>query len=63
MGTLMHDVLALDIAGMPVRWIDHEAAAGYYASGKVRWELGEARTVLRSTVRAGKCAAMAIGCR
>lgn len=46
MGTLMHDVLALDIAGMPVRWIDHEAAAGYYASGKVRWELGEARTVL-----------------
>jgi len=43
----MHDVLALDVAGTPVRWIDHEVAAGYYASGKVKWELGEQRTVLR----------------
>jgi hypothetical protein len=42
----MHDILALDIAGTPVRWIDCEAAASYYASGKVRWELGEDRLVL-----------------
>jgi hypothetical protein len=47
---LMHDVLALDIAGTPVRWIDHEAAAGYYASGKVKWELGDARTVLHGGI-------------
>ena len=46
----MHDVLALDIAGTPVRWIDHEAAAGYYASGKVKWELGDARTVLHGGI-------------
>lgn len=43
----MHDILALDVAGTPVRWIDCEAAAGYYAAGKVRWELGSDRVVLR----------------
>lgn len=42
----MHDILVLDVAGTPVRWVDHESAAGYYAGGKVRWELGADRTVL-----------------
>ncbi|MGE3924303.1 MAG: HNH endonuclease [Lautropia sp.] len=49
----MHDLLALDIAGTPVRWIDVETAAGYYANGKVRWELGEHRTVLRGGTNRG----------
>lgn len=39
-------ILALDIAGNPFRWIDAEQAACYAASGKVAWELGEARLVL-----------------
>jgi hypothetical protein len=46
----MHDILALDVAGTPVRWIDCEAAAGYYACGKVRWELGSDRVLLRGGV-------------
>ena len=46
----MHDILVLDVAGTPVRWVDHESAAGYYASGKVRWELGEDRTVLHGGI-------------
>lgn len=46
----MHDILALDVAGTPVRWIDFETAAGYYASGKVRWELGEDRVVLHGGI-------------
>lgn len=46
----MHDILVLDVAGTPVRWVDHESAAGYYASGKVRWELGADRTVLRGGI-------------
>jgi hypothetical protein len=48
-----HDILALDIAGMPVRWIDFETAAGYYATNKVRWELGEQRTVLHGGMNRG----------
>ena len=42
-----HDILALDIAGTPVRWIDAETAAGYYANGKIAWELGDAPIHLR----------------
>jgi hypothetical protein len=48
-----HEILALDIAGMPVRWIDFETAAGYYATQKVRWELGEQRTVLHGGMNRG----------
>lgn len=47
---LMHDILALDVAGTPVRWIDCETAASYYASGKVRWELGTDRLVLHGGI-------------
>jgi len=46
----MHDILALDVAGTPVRWIDCEAAASYYASGKVRWELGSDRVVMHGGI-------------
>lgn len=46
----MHEILALDIAGTPVRWIDFESAASYYATGKVRWELGSDRVVLRGGI-------------
>ena len=46
----MHDILVLDIAGTPVRWVDHESAAAYYASGKVRWELGADRVVLHGGI-------------
>lgn len=46
----MHEILVLDVAGTPVRWVDHESAAGYYASGKVRWELGADRIVLRGGI-------------
>lgn len=46
----MHDILVLDVAGTPVRWVDHESAASYYASGKVRWELGADRTVLHGGI-------------
>jgi hypothetical protein len=46
----MHDILALDVAGTPVRWIDCEAAAGYYAAGKVVWELGSDRVVLHGGI-------------
>ena len=42
-----HDILALDIAGTPVRWIGAETAAVYYASGKIAWELGDAPIHLR----------------
>lgn len=45
-----HDILALDIAGTPVRWIDVETAAGYYATGKVGWELGDQKTTLHGGV-------------
>ncbi len=46
----MHDILALDIAGTPMRWIDYESAANYYATGKVRWELGNDRVLLRGGI-------------
>lgn len=46
----MHDILVLDIAGTPVRWVDRESAAAYYASGKVRWELGADRLVLHGGI-------------
>ena len=41
------NILSLDIAGTPLRWIDIEAAACYYALGKVAWEVGGTWTVLR----------------
>ena len=46
----MFDVLCLDIAGNPWRWLYIERAAHYVASGKVAWELGEGAIVLRGGV-------------
>ncbi len=43
-------VLALDIAGTPFRWLDIERASYYVASGKVAWSLGDYNT-LRGGVR------------
>ena len=37
----MHQVLQLDIQGTPQAWITPEAAALYYATGTVAWELGD----------------------
>lgn len=34
-------ILALNVAGDPVRWIDYEKAAFYYAKDRVAWELGD----------------------
>lgn len=48
-----HEILALDIAGTPVRWIDVETAAAYYANDKIRWELGDHRTVLHGGLNRG----------
>jgi len=39
----MKQILELNIAGQPVRWIDVEEAVSYYATDKVAWELGEHR--------------------
>ncbi|MDR2196158.1 MAG: HNH endonuclease [Gallionellaceae bacterium] len=37
----MTQILALDIAGNPFRWLDVERAIYYVASGKVAWETGD----------------------
>lgn len=42
----MTQILALDIAGNPFRWLDIERAAYYVAGGKVAWDLGESGLVL-----------------
>jgi hypothetical protein len=44
---MQHQVLKLDIAGIPERWITAEVAAGHYATGEVAWTLGEEITILR----------------
>ncbi len=33
-------ILALDVAGTPIRWINYERAAYYYAKERVAWSLG-----------------------
>lgn len=37
----MTQILALDIAGNPFRWLDIDRAIRYVATGKVAWSLGE----------------------
>ena len=37
----MTQILALDIAGNPFRWLDPERAVYYAAGGKVAWAIGE----------------------
>ena len=48
----MLSILSLDIAGTPRRWIGVEDAACYYATDKIAWELGDARTRLRGGTNA-----------
>jgi hypothetical protein len=38
----MHDVLQLDITGLPQAWISMEAAAGHVATQSVVWSAGDA---------------------
>lgn len=48
----MNQVLALDIAGNPFRWLSIERAAYYIASDKVAWSLGDDVANLRGGYRA-----------
>jgi HNH endonuclease len=42
----MHrQILALDMAGTPRKWVSAESAVIYYAKALVGWEFGEAKTV------------------
>ncbi|KQV52847.1 restriction endonuclease [Pelomonas sp. Root1217] len=53
----MHDVLQLDITGLPQAWISIEQAAGYVATRSVAWSLGDTPVaVLRGgmNVRTGR---------
>lgn len=57
----MLQILALDIAGNPFRWLDIEHAASYVASGKVAWELGNDAIILRGGIgRNGKRSELAV---
>lgn len=47
----MNQVLALDIAGNPFRWLDIERAAYYLAGDKVAWSLGNDVACLRGGIR------------
>jgi 5-methylcytosine-specific restriction endonuclease McrA len=43
----MSHVLALDVTGIPNRWIDRELACVYYAKGLVAWEIGDDAVTFR----------------
>jgi hypothetical protein len=43
----MTQILALDIAGNPFRWIDVERALYYVAGGRVAWEIGDDEMIFR----------------
>lgn len=43
-------VLGLDIAGSPFRWLTAERAAYHVATGKVAWSLGEPAAVFHGGV-------------
>lgn len=47
----MTQILALDIAGNPFRWLDIDRAARYVATDRVAWSLGEAATIFRGGVQ------------
>lgn len=47
----MTQILALDIAGNPFRWIDIERAICYAAGGKVAWEIGEYELIFHGGTR------------
>ncbi|PWF55441.1 HNH endonuclease [Massilia glaciei] len=47
---MITQILTLDIAGNPFKWISPEDATHYYATDKVAWELGDREFVLRGGV-------------
>ncbi len=47
---MQHQVLKLDIAGVPERWISTETAAAHYATGEIVWTLGDEITVLHGGI-------------
>lgn len=49
----MVQILALDIAGNPFRWIDIHAAINYVARGKVSWSLGDSPFVYHGGIQRG----------
>lgn len=44
-GAIMTQILALDIAGNPFRWLGLERAISYTATGKVAWAIGAGELV------------------
>ena len=44
-------ILCLDIAGQPFRWLTIEQAAYYVAANKISWTFGDASTVLHGGMR------------
>lgn len=47
----MTQILALDIAGNPFRWLDIDRAARYVATDRVAWSLGAVSTIFRGGVQ------------
>ena len=57
----MTQILALDIAGNPFRWLGVERAICYTATGKVAWSIGEDEMVfLGGTQRSGERSRVAV---
>ncbi len=44
---MAHLVLALDVAGTPVHWVDIEKAICLHVAGRVAWELGDTTVTYR----------------
>ena len=44
---MQQHILALDISGTPFDWLSIPEAAGYYATKKVAWDLGDTAVTLR----------------
>ncbi len=47
---MAHLVLALDVAGTPVHWVDIEKAISLHVAGRVAWELGTTTVTYRGGI-------------
>lgn len=57
----MTQILALDIAGNPFRWLGFERAISYTATGKVAWAIGEGELVFHGGIqRSGERSRVAV---
>ena len=57
----MTQILALDIAGNPFRWLGVERAISYSATGKVAWAIGEGELVFHGGIqRSGERSRVAV---